>query len=80
MFHSSAFIMASSISPEEDEPMHLAGLNMTCGSLQDILDGNDVNVSTALPTVPQDTRKYPTSAKDGRTSKANPSPNGRVES
>ena len=28
---------------------------MTRGSLQDILDGNDVNISTALPTVPQDT-------------------------
>ena len=47
--------MASNITPEEDEPMHLAGLDMTRGSLQDILDGNDVNISTALPTVPQDT-------------------------
>ena len=47
--------MASNIQPEEDKPMHLAGLDMTCGSLQDILDGNDINVSTALPTVPQDT-------------------------
>ena len=47
--------MASNIAPDEDEPMHLAGLDMTRGSLQDILDGNDVNVSTALPTVPQDT-------------------------
>ena len=47
--------MASNIQPKEDKPMHLAGLNMTCGSLQDILDGNDVNVSTALPPVPQDT-------------------------
>ena len=28
---------------------------MTRGSLQDILDGNDVNISTALPTVPQNT-------------------------
>ena len=47
--------MASNIPPEEDKPMHPAGLDMTCGSLQDILDGNDVNVSTALPPVPQDT-------------------------
>ena len=47
--------MASNIQPEEDEPMHPAGLDMTCGSLHDILDGNDVNVSTALPSVPQDT-------------------------
>ena len=47
--------MASNIAPDEDEPMHPAGLHMTHGSLQDILDGNDVNVSTALPTVPQDT-------------------------
>ena len=46
--------MASNISPEEDEQMHLAGLDMTHGSLQDILDGQDVNVSTALPTVPLD--------------------------
>ena len=35
--------------------MHPVGLDMTRGSLQDILDRNDVNVSTALPTVPQDT-------------------------
>ena len=47
--------MASNIQAEEDEPMHPAGLDMTRGSLQDILDGNDVNVFTALPTVPQDT-------------------------
>ena len=46
--------MASNIQAEEDEPMHLAGLDMTRGSLQDILDGEDVNVSTALPTVPLD--------------------------
>ena len=55
MFHSSVFTMASNIPPEEDKPMHQAGLDMTCGSLQDILDGEDVNVSTALPTVPLDT-------------------------
>ena len=47
--------MASNIAPDEDEPMHPAGLDMTRGSLRDILDGNDVNISTALPTVPQDT-------------------------
>ena len=46
--------MASNIAPDEDEPMHLAGLDMTHGSLQGILDGEDVNVSTALPTVPLD--------------------------
>ena len=46
--------MASNITPNEEKPMHLAGLDMTRGSLQDILDGEDVNVSTALPTVPLD--------------------------
>ena len=55
MFHSSTFTMASNIPPKEDEPMHPAGLDMTHGSLQDILEGNKVNVSTALPTVPLDT-------------------------
>ena len=55
MFHSSVFTMASNIQAEEDDLMHPAGLDMTRGSLQDILDGNDVNISTALPTVPQDT-------------------------
>ena len=54
MFHSSAFKMASNITPDEDEPMHPAGLDMTRGSLQGILDGDEVNVSTALPTVPLD--------------------------
>ena len=47
--------MASNFTPEEDKPMHLAGLNMTRESLCDILDGNEVNVSTALPSVLQDT-------------------------
>ena len=46
--------MASNITPDEDEPMHPAGLDMTRGSLQGILDGDEVNVSTALPTVPLD--------------------------
>ena len=54
MLHSSVFTMASNIQPEEDEPMHPAGLDMTGESLRDILDGNEVNVSTALPSVPQD--------------------------
>ena len=54
MFHSSIFTMASNITPNEDEPMHLAGVNMTSGSLQEILDAEDINVSTALPTVPLD--------------------------
>ena len=54
MFNSSAFTMATNIPPEEDKLMHLAGLDMTRGSLQDILDGEDVNVSTALPIVPLD--------------------------
>ena len=54
MFHSSAFTMASNITPDEDEPMHPAGLDMTHGSLQGILDGDEVNVSTSLPTVPLD--------------------------
>ena len=47
--------MASNFTPEEDEPMHPTGLDMTRKSLCDILDGNKVNVSTALPSVPQDT-------------------------
>ena len=51
MFHSSIFTMASNITPNEDEPMHLAGLDMTRSSLQEILDAEDINVSTALPTV-----------------------------
>ena len=55
MFHSSAFTMASNIQPEEDKPMHPARLDLTYESLCDILDGNKVNVSTALPPVPQDT-------------------------
>ena len=46
--------MASNITPDEDEPIHPAGLDMTRGSLQGILDGDEVNVSTALPTVPLD--------------------------
>ena len=54
MFHSSAFKMASNITPNEDKPMHPAGLDMTRGSLQGILDRDEVNVSTALPTVPLD--------------------------
>ena len=54
MFHSSIFTMASNITPDVDEPMHLAGLDMTRGSLQKILDAEDVNISTALPTVPLD--------------------------
>ena len=55
VYASYSFTMASNIQPEEDEPMHPAGLDMTRGSLHDILDGNEVNVSTALPSVPQDT-------------------------
>ena len=55
MLHSSVFTMASNVQPEEDEPMHPAGLDITRESLCDILDGNEVNVSTALPSVPQDT-------------------------
>ena len=54
MFHSSAFKMASNITPDKDEPMHSTGLDMTHGSLQGILDRDEVNVSTALPTVPLD--------------------------
>ena len=54
MFHSSIFTMASNITPNEDEPMNPAGLDMTRGSLQEILDAEDVNISTALPTVPLD--------------------------
>ena len=54
MLHSLVFTMASNIQTEEDEPMHPAGLDMTRRSLHDILDGNEVNVSTALPSVPQD--------------------------
>ena len=54
MFHSSIITMASNITPDEDEPMHLAGFDMTCSSLQEILDAEDVNISTTLPTVPLD--------------------------
>ena len=54
MFHSSVFTMASNIPPEEDELMHPAGLNMTHSSLQDILDGDGITISTTLPTVPLD--------------------------
>ena len=54
MFHSSIFTMASNIAPDEDKPMHPARLDMTRGSLQEILDAEDVNVFTALPTVPLD--------------------------
>ena len=54
MFHSTAFKMASNITLDKDEPMHPAGLDMTHSSLQGILDGDEVNVSTALPTVPLD--------------------------
>ena len=35
--------------------MHQARLDMMRESLHDLLDGNEVNVSTALPSVPQDT-------------------------
>ena len=55
LFHSSIFTMASSITPAEDKLMHLAGLNMTCSSLQDILGREDVNISISLPTFPLDT-------------------------
>ena len=55
MFHSSTFTMASNIPPKEDEPMHPAWLDMTRSSLQDTLEGNEVNISTTLPTVPLDT-------------------------
>ena len=47
--------MASNVQQEEDEPMHPAGLDMTRKSLHDNLDVNEVNVSTALPSVLQDT-------------------------
>ena len=46
--------MASNIAPDEDEPMHLAGLDITRRSLQEIRNAEGVNVSTALPTVPLD--------------------------
>ena len=54
MFHSSIFTMVSNIAPDEDKPMHLVGFDMTHSSLQEILDAEDVKVSTALPTVPLD--------------------------
>ena len=50
--------MTSNILSDEDEPMQPAGLDMTRGSLQDILDGRDghtVDVSSTLPPVPADT-------------------------
>ena len=54
MFHSSIFTMTSYITPDEDEPMYPTGLDMTRGSRQEILDTEDVNVSTTLQTVPLD--------------------------
>ena len=44
--------MASNITPDEDEPMHLAGLDMTRGSLQEILDAEDVNISHCITNCP----------------------------
>ena len=46
--------MASNYAIEADESMVQPGLDMTRGSLQDILDGNDIDVSRALPQVPAD--------------------------
>ena len=46
--------MASNYAIEIEESMVQPGLDMTRGSLQDILDGNDIDVSRALPQVPAD--------------------------
>ena len=55
MLHSSLLQWLQIFNKKKTSPMHPAGLDMTHGSLRDILDGNEVNVSTALPPVPQDT-------------------------
>ena len=44
--------MASNHPTRPDEPTPQPRLNMIRGSLQDILDGNEVDVSAALPQVP----------------------------
>ena len=50
--------MASNHPTRPDEPTPQPRLNMTRGSLQDILDGNDVDVSVALPLVPEEGPHY----------------------
>ena len=52
VFNSSKAKMASNHPARPDEPMAQPGLDMTRGSLQDILDRNNVDVSAALPQVP----------------------------
>ena len=52
MFDNSKFKMASNSPIEQDDSIRAHRLDMTRGSLQDILDGNDVDVSAALPPVP----------------------------
>ena len=50
--------MASNHPTRPDKPRPQPGLDMTCGSLQDILDGNDIDVSVALPQVPDEGPQY----------------------
>ena len=50
--------MASNHPRRPDETTPQPGLDMTRGSLQDILDGNDVDVSVALPLVPEEGPHY----------------------
>ena len=50
--------MASNHPARPDKPRPQPGLDMTHGSLQDILDGNDVDVSVALPQVPDEGLQY----------------------
>ena len=55
MFHSSIFTMASNITPRRRRANASGRARHDLhGSLQEILDAEDVNVSTALPTVPLD--------------------------
>ena len=50
--------MASNHPTRPDEPTPQPRLDMTCGSLQDFLNGNDVDVSVALPLVPEEGPHY----------------------
>ena len=50
--------MASNYPTRTDEPTSQPGLDMTRGSLQNILDGNNVDVSAALPHVPAEASQF----------------------
>ena len=58
MFNSLNFKMASNHPEAMEEPISQTRLDMTRGSLHDILDGNEVNVSNVLPLVPTDASDF----------------------